>query len=275
MRVQDFRYKLDYHSYLRNCDNCGSIFLSPRPTKNYIGSFYPPEYFDHGGKDDPKKVRLPYREFYALIEKMDLKPGRVLDLGCGKGDLLIGLKNRGWRCSGTEISKESAEYARDNWGIKNVLSENIENAKFKHGYFDLILMHHVLEHLYDPKTMLKKIKRWLKSEGILLLAVPNFNSLSVTIFKRKAFSLDVPRHLFQFTPKSLKELLKLAGYKILALSYFSLVHNMVIFRETMALLGSKKTTPQISPIDFLGFVWAYFTAFSKRSDTIILIAKKK
>ncbi|MCX6811167.1 MAG: class I SAM-dependent methyltransferase [Candidatus Berkelbacteria bacterium] len=274
LKVRDFRYRLNYYSYLKKCDSCDSIFLSPRPTKENIGNFYPSKYFDHGGKADSRKVSLPYREFYSIVKKMALEPGKVLDLGCGKGDLLIGLKNQGWQCYGTEISRESVEYARRNWGIKNVMVKDVERTIFESEYFDLIIMHHVLEHLYDPKTMIKKIKRWLKKDGILLLAVPNFNSLSVKIFKEKAFSLDVPRHLFQFTPNNLKKLIEGSGFKIKALNYFSLVHNMVIFRETIALVQGKKTTSKISPIDFLGFIWAYITALSQRSDTIVLVAQK-
>ena len=274
MKVRDYRYKLDYHSFLRECGGCGSIFLSPRPTKKNISEFYPIKYFDHGGKADPRKVSLPYREFYSIVNQLFSRPGKVLDLGCGKGDLLIGLKNKDWQCFGTEIYQESVDYARNNWGIKNVVAKDIESVEFGKESFDLIIMHHVLEHLYHPKAILVKTKRWLKKGGTLLLAVPNFNSLSVKWYKQKAFSVDIPRHLFQFTPKNLKKIVRDSGYRIRALSYFSLVHNMVIFRETIALVRGKKTTSKISYIDFLGIAWAYLTAIGKKSDTLVLIAQK-
>ena len=86
-------------------------------------------------------------------------------------------------------------------------------------------MYHVLEHLHDPREALSKAYQLLKRGGLLVVAVPNFDSLQARIFRQRWYHLDAPRHLYHFTPHTLKMLLHEVGFKVLETRWFSLEHD--------------------------------------------------
>jgi ubiquinone/menaquinone biosynthesis C-methylase UbiE len=80
--------------------------------------------------------------------------------------------------------------------------------------FDLVTLWHVLEHLSDPSSVMCEIYRILKPQGLLMLEVPNFDSLPSSLFGNAWFTLEAPRHLYHFTPKTVSALLKKHHFKI-------------------------------------------------------------
>ena len=124
-------------------------------------------------------------------------PGRVLDVGCGRGVLLQEFRRRGWEVQGTELSESAASYARQTLKIPVEIGD-LEAIGFPPNYFDAITLWHVLEHVADPRALLAEIRRILKPDGVLLVAVPNFGSLEARVSKDKWFHLDVPRHVTHF-----------------------------------------------------------------------------
>jgi len=151
--------------------------------------------------------------------------GRLLDVGCGKGGFLRGARDRGWRCFGVEISFQASNDAR-RMGL-DVATGRFEDVDYPDSFFDVITMYHVLEHLHDPRQALSKAYQLLKSEGLLVVAVPNFDSLQARLFGQRWYHLDAPRHLYHFTPRTLKMLLHQIGFKVLETRWFSVEHNWV------------------------------------------------
>ena len=107
----------------------------------------------------------------------------------------------------------------------DVATGRFEDVDYPDSFFDVITMYHVLEHLYDPREALSKAYQLLRSEGLLVVAVPNFDSLQARLFRQRWYHLDAPRHLYHFTPRTLKMLLHKAGFKVLETRWFSIEHD--------------------------------------------------
>jgi SAM-dependent methyltransferase len=97
-------------------------------------------------------------------------------------------------------------------------------------------MNHVIEHLPNPKETLQEIKRILRKDGLLLITTPNFDSINAKIFKENWFPLEIPRHLYLFTPVTLKKLLNsVGGFRLNKIKYdvstYSLMKSMEYWLE--------------------------------------------
>lgn len=139
--------------------------------------------------------------------------GKLLDIGCGDGKELLRQKENGWDTYGVEINDLAANYVRKHYGL-NVFTGIVEDAEFDDEFFDVIILNNVLEHMSDPKTTLNEIHRILKNDGTLIISIPNADSFEAKKFKKYWTGWDLPRHLYHFTPKTIKSLLITTGFQI-------------------------------------------------------------
>jgi SAM-dependent methyltransferase len=151
--------------------------------------------------------RVRYRRSIPFVEK-----GRLLDVGCGNGTELYKLKLMGWETYGVEVDEEAAARARSK-GL-NVFTDDLFERNFPDQFFHVVRMSFVLEHLPNPRETLQEIKRILRSQGRIYISIQNARSLHYWLFAKRWFSLDVPRHLFTFTPKTMQKLLSSLDLKI-------------------------------------------------------------
>ncbi|MDP2909627.1 MAG: class I SAM-dependent methyltransferase, partial [bacterium] len=107
-----------------------------------------------------------------------------------------------------------------------ICRKEIKECNFPDNKFDIITMWHTLEHFKEPRDYLLEIKRILKRKGILVIALPNFDSLQAKLTKGNWFHLDVPRHLIHFTPRTLIACLESSGFSVLKISHFPLVYSI-------------------------------------------------
>jgi 2-polyprenyl-3-methyl-5-hydroxy-6-metoxy-1,4-benzoquinol methylase len=135
-----------------------------------------------------------------LINSQSLK-GNLLDIGAGTGDFLVVAKNNGWKITGIEPGEKPKAIAV-NKGVSfaNDLSELENNS------FDIITMWHVLEHVPNLEFQIKELKRLLKPNGTILIAVPNFNSFDANYYGKFWAAFDVPRHLWHFSKTAVDKL---------------------------------------------------------------------
>jgi len=148
----------------------------------------------------------------------------LLDIGCSSGTFLSLAQKRGFSCYGMDISEDAAAAARKQYGL-TVRQGEIGRLDWGEIRFDFITMFHVLEHLKSPEESLKYAASLLREEGSLIIQVPNSESIQARIFGSRWYGLDVPRHLINYTPKSLQILLDRCGLKICAKADFSLRDN--------------------------------------------------
>jgi SAM-dependent methyltransferase len=125
---------------------------------------------------------------------------------------LKALQDQGWEPSGIEISEVAAAHARE-LVTGNIHTGTLESAPFSPQSFDLILMSHSLEHLPSPVDALRRVHRLLKENGLLVVSVPNMNSLEFKLFGPWWFPLDPPRHFYHFDGRSLSVIFARAGFR--------------------------------------------------------------
>ena len=202
------------------CKNCGFKFINPRPDQNEIGKYYQSEeYISHSGNKKGlvnfvyqivKNYTIPKK--FILINKYS-KGKTILDVGCATGEFLNLFKLRKWKTYGIEPNEKARDFAIKNLGL-DVFEEN-EIKKFENNNFDVITMWHVLEHVHNLNERVGEIKRILKNDGILFLALPNPESFDAKYYKEYWAGYDVPRHLYQFNNMNVKELFDKFDMKII------------------------------------------------------------
>ena len=200
------------------CGRCGLAVTAPRPATDSLARYYPAAYYgETGQRRFPAPVEwlqgLLYSVRAAAVERLaGGRPGRVLDVGCGRGRLLQAFRRRGWEVHGTELGEDAARHPRA-LGIP-VHVGPLESAPWPDASFDAVTMWHVLEHWPDPAEPLSHAARVLRPGGALLVGVPNFASPEARAARAGWFHLDVPRHLVHLGPADLERLLDEHGLHV-------------------------------------------------------------
>lgn len=192
------------------CLKCGLILKKTKIEKNEIENTYDTKKYFTGYLRNYKEFIKIFNQMLNLIEKYK-DPGKILDIGCGLGLLLYLANKRGWESNGIEISTFASNFAKNKLKLNVINSDNLNS--FQDNFFDVIVVNHVLEHIENPLVLLKQIKKKLNINGILFIGVPNINGLYPRFQKENWPSLQPSTHIYQFTPKTLKALLKIIRFK--------------------------------------------------------------
>ena len=205
------------NSFLRTCAGCGTSETSPKPDPAALEAQYSAAYY---GPDHVKFVPAVEalvawitRKRAAGVHALMGGPGRILEIGCGRGLLLDELAQLGHECHGIERSALAARRAAQTEGLR-VYTQPLEECHFAERYFDAVIVWHVLEHLDHPQTTLALISHVLKPGGLLYLEVPNLSSLQSYSTGKNWFHLDLEHHLYHFSPVGLQRLLRLSGFRV-------------------------------------------------------------
>ncbi len=186
--------------------------LETVPLPDNLDKYYESEeYISHHQEDRSLKTRI-----YKLIQQFNLRYKKkivdracpsgkyLLDYGCGVGSFLAYIR-KDYKVTGIEPNSSARKAAADLIGaenLKNSLSE-IEDESL-----DVASLWHVFEHIADPEDFLNKIHKKLKRKGKLIIAVPNYQSYDALHYQGFWAAYDIPRHLFHFSPKGMKNLFK-------------------------------------------------------------------
>ncbi|MSP14446.1 MAG: class I SAM-dependent methyltransferase [Chloroflexi bacterium] len=158
------------------------------------------------------------RKFTAPDIPTSESPAAALEIGCGPGALLAGLQARGWQVIGVEAHWETASGARRRSRIPVMVAIAPDGwPRIRSGY-RLVIFWHTLEHLLNPWDALQRAYDLLAAEGLLWLAVPNLASWQARIFQDRWLHLDLPRHIYHFTPQALRLALAQAGFRTVEIS---------------------------------------------------------
>ena len=215
---------------VHECCDCGLLFLNPQPEPLDLAPHYPSNYYSHSGEEDPFAARDEelYRSFYGtganFISKLRCWPlrfhlrtvtggpgTRLLDIGCGAGYFLATMKNAlNFDVYGVEPWGNDDSFST-RYGL-TIFHGTLKDAAFPDGFFDIVTMNQVLEHVSDPKAYIQEICRILRPGGTLVLGVPNANALLYRLFGKRWAALDVPRHLFIPSVDNLGQLCAQEGF---------------------------------------------------------------
>jgi 2-polyprenyl-3-methyl-5-hydroxy-6-metoxy-1,4-benzoquinol methylase len=207
MQVKDSSVSQESFDLLHN-EELDMLVTSPQPSLEKLPSYYESDdYISHtdGKRSLFEKIyhvvkNIALQNKLRLINSQSLK-GNLLDIGAGTGDFLVVAKNNGWKITGIEPGEKPKAIAV-NKGVSfaNDLSELENNS------FDIITMWHVLEHVPNLEFQIKELKRLLKPNGTILIAVPNFNSFDANYYGKFWAAFDVPRHLWHFSKTAVDKL---------------------------------------------------------------------
>jgi SAM-dependent methyltransferase len=195
---------------LVRCSHCSLVWLSDPPEPQEMGQHYTDAYdklISAAGQNSPNR----WRDRNAAIAPF-AQSGALLDLGCSSGAFLSTLRGKNWDLFGIEMSAASAHLARSNSGAA-VYVGDILDAEYPAESFDVITCFDVFEHLYEPRRVMACIAKWLKPGGIFYVLVPNIDSAEARVFGTYWHGLELPRHLFHYSPRSLQVLAESAGLR--------------------------------------------------------------
>ena len=204
------------------CEHCGLAYTNPRPTPSTIAAFYPPDYRPHRRPRKMEQSRSARPLWTRLFgrpcnERRGTLPwhgaGRLLDFGCGGGGFLKRMADRGWQVIGLDAAVGAVRRVQEELGLKALVG-SLPHPDLQPGSFDVVTMWHSLEHVHRPLAILREAYQLLVPGGRLVVATPNLESLPFYWFGQSWFGLDLPRHLTHFTPKTLREMLQTAGYRV-------------------------------------------------------------
>jgi 2-polyprenyl-3-methyl-5-hydroxy-6-metoxy-1,4-benzoquinol methylase len=181
----------------------------PQPELENLGKYYESE--DYISHTDAKRSLFEkiyhWVKIYSLNKKVSLinslhkSKGSLLDIGAGTGDFLVTAKANGWQITGIEPNENAKKLAVSKGVSFENRIEHIENQQF-----DVITMWHVLEHVPNVEHQIKELKRLLKPNGTIIIAVPNFKSFDAGYYGEFWAAYDVPRHLWHFSKTSIEKL---------------------------------------------------------------------
>ncbi len=205
---------------LVRCENCGLLYLNPRPSWDELRSHYPDQYHPFTGELEHERslfVRLARR--YGVARRCRAvtqrqRQGRLLDVGCSTGVFLNEMRQRGdWDLHGVEPVASAVTFARQHFGLK-VFQGTLLDSAYPNAFFDVVTMWDVLEHVTSPSAHLCEIHRILKQGGWLIVKVPDPQCWEARLFGPFWIGYDAPRHLFGFPRRILVSKLIAQGFEI-------------------------------------------------------------
>jgi 2-polyprenyl-3-methyl-5-hydroxy-6-metoxy-1,4-benzoquinol methylase len=197
------------------CASCTFRFTQHVPDEAHIGPYYKADsYISHTNTSKGLVNRL-----YKMVRNITLRnkrkllqaatnrtTGQLLEIGAGTGIFAAFMKKSGWQVMGLEPDPDVRQTAKDKNGV--ALLDTSELFELPTEHFDVITMWHVLEHVHRLHEYMAQLKKLLKPGGVLLIAVPNYTSFDAQLYGRFWAAYDVPRHLYHFSPASMRNLLK-------------------------------------------------------------------
>lgn len=136
--------------------------------------------------------------------------GKLLEVGCGSGQMLARMRDQGWEVRGVDFDPEAVNTASAR-GL-DVRLGSLASQGFAANQFDVVVMSHVIEHVHDPLELLTQAHQVLKPGGTLVVLTPNNQSLWHRWFQSNWMSLDPPRHLHLFNRATMERLVGQAGF---------------------------------------------------------------
>ncbi|WP_281238384.1 class I SAM-dependent methyltransferase [Flavobacterium praedii] len=216
LTVKDFSVSQEVFELFHD-EDLDMLITHPQPSLDVLGKYY--ESVDYISHTDSKRSLFEKAYHFvkniALKNKLDLinshqpSKGLILDIGAGTGDFLTVAQKDGWKTIGVEPSEKAKSIAKGK-GVTFV--EN--TVELESHIFDVISMWHVLEHVPNLEEQIKELKRLLKPNGTLIIAVPNFKSFDAKYYENFWAAYDVPIHFWHFSKMAIQKLFAIENMKL-------------------------------------------------------------
>ncbi len=228
---------------LVQCQNCGFVYVSPRPDAKELYALYGETYFHNNEsgvvgysnyiRDEPNIRRTARRRLEHLGQFV--RPGKLLDVGCATGFFLDEAVKQGWDGEGLDVSSFAVDYAHEHFGLKTYHGALTE-LEFQTGAYDLVTMWDVIEHVPDPTTYVRRAAELLRTGGVISLATPDVDSIPARLAGRRwvGFKLS-EEHVYYFSIKTLTRMLNDAGFEVVSVRHIGKYVPFSLFRDRLGM----------------------------------------
>jgi 2-polyprenyl-3-methyl-5-hydroxy-6-metoxy-1,4-benzoquinol methylase len=289
----DHHTRYDY----QRCTACDFVFQHPLPSSDQIAAFYPDDYSVYEEQSRIKNVSnsrksllkkyygyshlstlffndllSPLVKFFSPnFEEKYIQHGKLLDVGCGNGRYLDGMKKLGWQTQGVEFNASAVEVCKLS-GL-NVHHGDLFSAQFESNSFDVINVSHVVEHVPNPVAFFTELCRVLKPNGSLIIKTPNSQAYGKKLFNTNWYANDVPRHLYLFAQQNLIVLANNCGLKI---QQFKTRSTPKIILNSLDYVTVNKKTPskRIKWKRVLARLYVWLAQYKQQGDEIFVVFTK-
>jgi SAM-dependent methyltransferase len=197
------------------CGNCGLVQTTPRPGAEDFAAMYPPQYYPALVSQDAPRESQHDKVGFVRRQRPS---GRLLDVGAGIGLFVREAIDAGYDARGLEISAQAVETGTAALKIPLACGDFL-TAEIPASDCDIVTFWHVFEHLADARAILAKVHRILRPSGLVIIAVPNFESVQSKVFRSHWYHIDIPRHLFHYTPRTLGAIVEQCGFTVQDVGY--------------------------------------------------------
>ncbi|MBM4157825.1 MAG: class I SAM-dependent methyltransferase [Ignavibacteria bacterium] len=198
------------------CKNCGLIFANPMPSLDIIIKGNKALNVLHTSRGTFSQYKGG-KEFTFVLKKICRK-GTLLDVGCAEGLFLKGIEDFSeWKAEGIDVIESAVTFSNNRLGVK-VYFGVLESMKNPDNTYDYIRMNNVIEHVQNPVSFIKKANSLLKNGGIVYISTPNGiqdGAVLKTANKQGTIINLLENHFFYYKPKTLKNILKSCGFRII------------------------------------------------------------
>jgi len=261
LKVKDYSVSGETFELLYD-SNLDMLITHPQPSLEKLPSYYESkDYISHtDGKTSLFEKMYQFVKSIALKNKLKLinsqsEKGKILDIGAGVGDFLSVAKKDGWQTIGIEPSDKAKSIA-----IKKGVTFVNHLSQLENNSFDVITMWHVLEHVPDLEHQISELKRLIKPNGTILIAVPNFNSYDANYYGKFWAAFDVPIHLWHFSKTAIEKLFDKVDLKLVK------VLPMKFDSFYVSLLSEKYKTGKINYLKAFFIGWKSNNYGNKNSE---------
>ncbi|MFH1479056.1 MAG: class I SAM-dependent methyltransferase [Candidatus Omnitrophota bacterium] len=206
----------NYNNYLKFkegrkvviCNNCRAFRTMPYLLMDYSEQEF---YCEHYLKNE--RIFKGFAETLVKLAKRYKREGKLLDIGCSVGFVLEEASKAGFEAEGVELNKKAAEIVSEKgFDVKSLPLKEIAHEK---EVFDVVILNHILEHIFEVNDFMKDVRGLIKKDGILIIGVPNHNSLVARLYKASWYGWGKGEHVWHFDKNSLKNVLTGNGFKIM------------------------------------------------------------
>lgn len=194
------------------CQSCGLMLINPRPPAEQLIHTYDDDYSELYLAKTAKKLRRCRRWVKRIQARVP--HGRWLDVGCSAGIVLHAAEQAGFEPYGIDVDTRALAFAREHWGLTNLARGNLQDQGWPDGYFQVISLYDVIEHIPGVNDFMAELARLLDPTGIIEIRTPDAGHFRVPRDLSSWPEVKPSEHLYYFNLETLSRLLGRHGLRI-------------------------------------------------------------